>query len=419
MARKANKLTDLVVRRAKPEDRAYKLSDGKGLYLQVDPNGKKGWRFRYRFEGKERMTSFGGYPKVSLADARHKCEEAQEMLEHGIDPVSAKRGGAQKHVAVYTFEILAREWYLLKYSKEVSKGQADRVLAKLENDVFPWIGSRRVVDVTPMMLLTILRRIESRGALDTAHRVRSICNWIYRYSIAIGISDRNPALDLQGILPTPKGGHMAAITDPDKFAKLLRAIDGYEGHLPTRCALRLAPILFVRPGELRKAEWSEIDLDAAEWNIPAEKMKMKVPHLVPLPYQAIDILEELKPKTGHGRFVFPSPRGADQPKGADRPMSDNAVLSALRRMGYEKHEVSGHGFRATARTMLDEILKYPPHIIEHQLAHAVRDPLGRAYNRTQHLDERRKMMQDWANFLDGLKGGAKVLPLRGRAGNSR
>lgn len=408
MAREAYKLTDLVARRSKPKTSIYKLADGNGLYLQIYPNGNKGWRFRYRFGGKEKMISFGSFPVVSLSDARNKCEEAKELLENSIDPSAARKDGAQQDADAYTLESLAREWFLLKYKKEVSEGQGFRVISRLEADVFPWLGARRVKDITAQMLLTCLRRIESRGALDTAHRVRSTCNWIFRYGVAIGVVDRNPALDLQGVLPAAKGGHMAAITDPKEFAKLLRAIEGYEGHLPTRCALRLAPILFVRPGELRKAEWDEIDLDAAEWSIPAEKMKMKVPHMVPLPFQAIDILEELKPKTGGGRYVFPSPRGAD------RPMSDNAILSALRRMGYEKDQVSGHGFRATARTMLDEILKYPPHIIEHQLAHAVRDPLGRAYNRTQHIDERRKMMQEWANFLDGLRGGAKVLQLRNR-----
>ena len=407
MAKKANRLTDLVVKKARPEDSPYKLSDGLGLYLLVYPTGNKGWRYRYRFGGKEKMMSLGPYPKVKLSEARNKLEEVKELVAQGIDPVIAKNKKQMADTeALNTFELIAREWFTLKYCKDVSAGQASRIMTKLKDDIFPWIGSMHISDITAKQLLPVLRRIEARGALDTAHRCRAICSWVFRYAIASGCADRDPAVDLRGILPTPKTQHMAAITDPEELGKLLRTFDTYEGSIVTRCALRLAPLLFVRPGELRKAEWSEIDIDAGEWNIPGEKMKMKLPHLVPLAKQSVEILNEIHCKTGGGRFVFPSPRSGD------RPMSDNAILAALRRMGYEKHEVSGHGFRATARTLLDEKLKFLPHIIEQQLAHAVRDPLGRAYNRTQHLDDRRHMMQVWADYLDELRNSAKLISYR-------
>jgi len=404
MRKKANRLTDLVVRKARPEESPYKLSDGLGLYLLVYPTGNKGWRYRYRFGGKEKMMSLGPYPKIKLSEARNKLEEAKELLAQGIDPVIAKNKKREAdNEALNTFELLAREWFTLKYKKEVSAGQAARVMKKLENDILPWIGSKHISEITAKQILILLRQVEARGALDTAHRCRSICSWVFKYAIASGCAERDPANDLQGILPTPKTRHMAAILDPKELGKFLRASHSYEGSIVTRSALKLAPLLFVRPGELRKAEWSEIDFDAFEWNIPGEKMKMKEPHLVPLAKQAVEIFNEIYHVTGGGRFVFPSPRSAD------RPMSDNAILAALRRMGYEKHEVSGHGFRATARTLLDEVLKFPPYIIEHQLAHRVRDPLGRAYNRTHHIDERRHMMQVWADYLDGLRnaGGNK------------
>ena len=283
------------------------------------------------------------------------------------------------------------------------------ILRRLELNVFPWIGTNPIIDIKAPDLLMVLRRIESRGALETAHRVKIICGQVFRYGVATGRAERDPAADLRGALPPTQPKHLSAITDPKKVAGLLRAIDGYEGSFVTKCALKLAPLLFVRPGELRKAEWTEIDCDAAEWNIPAEKMKNRQPHLVPLACQAVEILREIQPLTGAGRYVFPSARTPH------RPMSNNAVLAALRRMGFEKHEMSGHGFRAMARTILDEVLQVRVDFIEHQLAHAVRDPNGRAYNRTAFLPERRKMMQTWADYLDGLKAGAEVIPLRRQA----
>jgi integrase len=283
---------------------------------------------------------------------------------------------------------------------------ATKIMRSLERNVFPYIGTHPITTIKAPELLAVLRRVESRGALETAHRVRSVCGQIFRYAVVTGRTERDTAADLRGALPSAKEKHLAAITDPIKAGGLLRAIDGYQGGFVVQCALRLAPLVFVRPGELRHAEWSEIDFDNAEWNIPAAKMKLKEPHIVPLSRQTIDILQELFKLTGTGKYVFPSGRSFS------RPMSNNAILAALRRMGFEKTEMSGHGFRAMARTILDEVLQVRPDFIEHQLAHAVRDPNGRAYNRTAHLPERRKMMQVWADYLDGLKAGAKVLPFK-------
>jgi integrase len=276
----------------------------------------------------------------------------------------------------------------------------------LELDVFPVIGNRPIGEIKAPGLLAMLQRIESRGALETAHRVRTVCSQIFRYAVVTGRVDRDPAADLKGALPPYKKSHLAAITEPAKVADLLKSIDGYQGSFVVKCAMQLAPLVFVRPGELRQAEWSEFDLDAAEWHIPAERMKMKEPHLVPLSKQAVAILRELQALTSRSVYVFPSARSNA------RPMSNNAINAALRRMGFEKDEMTGHGFRAMARTILDEVLQFRPDFIEHQLAHAVRDPNGRAYNRTAHLSERKNMMQVWADYLHGLKTGAKVIPIR-------
>jgi integrase len=282
---------------------------------------------------------------------------------------------------------------------------ASRIMLRMENDVFPWLGSRPIADVTAKEVLATVNRIVDRGAVESAHRVLQNCGQVLRYAIATGRAERNPAADLRGALPPVKQSHLAAIIEPNAIGGLLRAMDAYNGSLVTKCALRLAPLVFVRPGELRQAEWAEFDLDAAQWNIPAAKMKMREPHLVPLAPQAVAILRELHALTGRGRYVFPSARSPQ------RPMSNNAVLSALRRMGYATDEMSGHGFRAMARTVLDEVLHFRPDYIEHQLAHAVKDPNGRAYNRTAHLPERRKMMAAWADYLDTLKVGGNVVPM--------
>ena len=402
-------LSDTKARNVKPKSKQFKIFDTDGLFLLVSPAGGKWWRFKYRLGGKEKLISLGTYPEVSLAQARGRRDEARKQVADGIDPSQARKAlKASKAQNENTFEMVAREWHT-KFTPTWTPGHAVTILRRLELNVFPWIGERPVIEIKAPELLMALRRIESRGALETAHRVRAICGQVFRYAVATGRAERDLAADLRGALPPVKPKHHAAITDPEKVAGLLRAIDGYQGSFVTKCALRLAPLLFVRPGELRKAEWTEIDLEAAEWNIPAEKMKTRQPHLVPLAHQSLEILQELHALTGSGKYIFPSPR---TPK---RPLSNNGVLSALRRMGFEKDEMTGHGFRAMARTILDEVLQVRPDFIEHQLAHAVRDPNGRAYNRTAHLPERRKMMQAWADYLDGLKAGAKVIPLKQRA----
>jgi integrase len=375
----------------------------------VSPAGGKWWRFKYRLWGKEKLISLGTYPEVSLAQARGRRDQARKQVADGIDPSQARK--ALKDSKIHnesTFEVVAREWHS-KFTPTWTPRHAITIKSRLELNVFPWIGERPITEIKAPELLMVLRRIESRGALETAHRLRAICGQVFRYAIATGRAERDPAADLRGALPPVKPKHHSAMTDPEKVAGLLRPIDGYQGSFVTKCALRLAPYLFVRPGELRQMKWAEIDLEAPEWNIRAEKMKTRQPHLVPLAHQSLEILRELRPLTGSGKYVFPNPR---TPK---RPMSNNAVLSALRRMGFEKEEMTGHGFRAMARTILDEVLQFRADFIEHQLAHALRDPNGRAYNRTAHLPERRKMMQTWADYLDGLKTGAKVIPFRKNA----
>jgi integrase len=398
-------LTDTAAKNAKPGVKPFRLFDRDGLYLEVTPGGGKWWRFKYRFAGKEKRLSLGVYPEVELKKARKRTSEARQLLSDGVDP-SANRKAAKatrQERAANSFEVVAREW-IAKQLPSWAKSHGARVLARFEHDVFPWIGGRPVSEVTAPELLSTLRRIESRGALETAHRALNTCGQVFRYAIATGRAQHDPSGDLRGALPPVKGGHFAAVTDPKRAAELLRIIDAYEGTLTVRSALRLAPLVFVRPGELRTAEWAHMDLDAAEWRYTVTKTG--TPHIVPLSTQAVAILRELQPITGRGRYVFPSLRSSQ------RPMSDNAILAALRRMGIAKDEMSGHGFRAMARTILDEVLHYRPDFIEHQLAHAVRDPNGRAYNRTAHLPERQKMMQAWADYLDELRAGAKVIRLK-------
>ena len=416
-------LTDAAIRTAKAADRPIRKFDGGGLYLEITPSGGKWWRFKYRYGGKEKRLSLGVYPDVPLAGhkdkttgewidgARDKRDKARQLLANGTDPGEHRKAvkAASAERAANSFEVVAREW-AAKFAPHRAASHDKNTLGRLERDVFPWLGDRPISEVAAPELLTVLRRIEGRGAGETAHRVRQICGQVFRYAIATGRAQRDPAADLRGALAPVRATHFAAITDPKGIGELLRAIDGYQGHLVTKSALRLAPLVFVRPGELRAAEWSEIDLERAEWNIGAERMKMGVPHLVPLSRQAVEILRELQPLTGQGHYVFPSARTGT------RPMSNNAILAALRRMGIPKDQMTGHGFRALARTVLDEVLGIRPDYIEHQLAHAVREPLGRAYNRTSHLPERRAMMQQWADYLDKLKAGAEVIPLRRHAG---
>lgn len=412
MPRTVAPLTDTAIRKAKPGPKPTKLRDGGGLYVQLNPDGSRWWRWDYRrpVTGKRNTLSLGTYPEVSLADARGRQAEARRLLASGIDPgehrKAAKVAGVEK--AANSFEVVTREW--LGKQKWVESYRC-KVVAWMDNDVFPWIGGRPVAELAAPDFLRVARRIEERGAIESAHRIMQNCGQVMRYAVATGRTDRNPVADLRGALAPPMERHHAAITDPRELGGLLRAIDGYAGDASTRAALRLAPLAFVRPGELRHAEWSEIDFDAGEWNIPAHKMKMREPHLVPLSSQAVAILRDLQPLTGHRQYVFP---GGRSPK---RPLSDNALTAALRRMGFDKETMTAHGFRATARTLLDEVLGWRPDLIEHQLAHAVRDPNGRAYNRTSHLPERRKMMQAWADYLDALRAdtGNVIVPFKPKA----
>ncbi|WP_457097538.1 tyrosine-type recombinase/integrase [Lysobacter sp. P5_B9] len=407
-------LSDTGIRKAKPGEKPIKMTDGGGLYLLLNPNGSRWWRWDFRHLGKRKTLSMGVYPDTGLADARQKRDDARKLLAAGVDPGGHRKAtkAAMVDRAANSFEVVAREWlgkrtWVPEYSAKVT--------AWFDNDVFPWIGARAVADLKAPDFLRVVRRVEDRGAIESAHRLLQNCGQVMRYAVATGRAERDPVSSLRGALPAPPEKHHAAITDPKAVGGLMRAIDSYAGSFITKSALRLAPLVFVRPGELRQAEWTEFDLDAAEWNIPAEKMKTRAPHLVPLSTQAVAVLTELNALTGQGRYVFPSARSSK------RPMSNNAVLSALRRMGFEKGEMSGHGFRAMARTILDEVLHFRPDYIEHQLAHAVRDPNGRAYNRTAHLAERLKMMQAWADYLDAQKADiGKIVPIKRTAsGTSR
>lgn len=401
-------LTNTAIKNAKPGAKPAKLFDERGLFLIVTPSGGKWWRFRYKLDNKEKLLSLGVYPDVGLKDARQRRDDARKLLADGIDPGENRKAvkAAKVERGANSFEVVAREWYA-KYSPNWAEHHGDRIIRRFERDIFPWVGGRPIADVTAPELLAAVRRIENRGALETAHRALGNCGQVFRYAIATGRAQRDPTGDLRGALPPVKGEHFAAVTEPKQAAELLRTLDNYQGTLPVACALRLAPLVFVRPGELRSAEWTDIDLDTAEWRYTVTKTKTE--HIVPLATQAVAILRELHALTGSGRYVFPGARTNG------RPMSDNAILAAMRRMSIGKDEMSGHGFRAMARTILDEVLEVRTDLIEHQLAHAVKDPNGRAYNRTAHLPERKKMMQQWADYLDKLKAGAEVIPLHGHA----
>ncbi len=398
-------LTDPKIRNAKPGAKPIKIFDERGLFLLVTPTGGKWWRLKYRFDGKEKLLSLGVYPDVGLKAARTKRDLFRSMLADGIDPGENRKAvkAARQERAANSFEVVAREWYA-KQAPNWAEHHGDRIIRRFERDIFPWIGGRPIADVTAPELLAAVQRIENRGALETAHRALGNCGQVFRYAVATGRALRDPSGDLRGALPPVKGEHFAAVTEPLQAAQLLRTLDGYQGTLTVACALRLAPLVFVRPGELRAAEWADIDLETAEWRYHVTKTDSD--HIVPLATQAVAILRELQALTGTGRFVFPGARSNG------RPMSDNAILAAMRRMGIGKDEMSGHGFRAMARTILDEVLGFRPDFIEHQLAHAVKDPNGRAYNRTAHLPERKTMMQAWADYLDKLKAGADVLPFQ-------
>ncbi len=388
-------LTDVLVRSLKPGDRKRKIFDGGGLYLEITPAGAKGWRLKYRFQSKEKRLSLGVYPDVGLKDARAAREQARKLLAEGIDPSAARKAAklADACRGMNSFEAVTREWIVSQKAGWASSSR-DNALSLFENDLFPVLGTRPIAEITAPELLVAIRRIERR-VLGRAHRALSLCGQVFRYAIATGRCERNPGADLRGALPPYKGGNFAAPTEPNTFAPLLRALYAYKGSLPVSLAMRLAPMVFVRPGELRKAKWADIDFETAEWRYISSKTKK--PHIVPLARQAVEIFRELQPLTGRGTYVFPCRTSKN------RPMSDNAVLIGMRRSGIEKEELTGHGLRATARTILDEVLGFRPDFIEHQLAHKVKDPNGTAYNRTAHLEKRRKMMQAWADYCDKLR----------------
>jgi len=391
-------LTNLKVQKAKPQARQYKLADERGMYLLIHPKGGKYWRLDYRFEGRRKTLAIGTHPEASLKEARKKRDRARSDIEDGIDPSGHQNGNPA--LGDDSFETVAREWHE-KYRSQWTEGHASTTLRRLEANLLPWLGKRPLGAIEPPELLRSLRRVENRGAVETAHRIQQIASRIFRYGVATGRCSRDPTFDLKGALPPKRSEHFPTITDPKKIGALLRAVDDYQGSLITRIALQIAPLVFVRPGELRHAEWAEIQLDSAEWRIPAAKMKMKRDHIVPLSTQAIQILEEIKPLTSNGRYIFPSTRSET------RPMSENTVNGALRRLGYEVNEFTGHGFRSMASTLLNES-GWTPDAIERQLAHVEGNSVRAAYNYAEHLEERRRMMQWWADYLDELKGHSSV-----------
>ena len=422
--------SDATIKAIRPGDSRKRLTDGDGLFLLLfAKGGSHGWRFDYTHQGRRKLISLGTYPDTSLALARRKAEVARALVAEGRDPSAERKAERKKHSEAKTeevrrdsglppsdsFEAVAREWFAVRRSGW-SKSYADKMMARFETDVFPWLGKTPIAKVTGPMLLEVCRRIEDRGVIETAHRALQDSSQVFAYAMATDKIDRNPAAKLKTVLRQPEPKNFSAITDPARFGQLLRACDKYAATPVVRAALRLAPMLLLRPGELRCAEWPEIDLDAALWTVPAARMKRELrekllgaPHLVPLPHQAVAVLRDLHALTGHAKMVFRGERHHD------RPMSDNTINAALRAMGFSQDEVTGHGFRATARTMLHERLGFSPDIIEAQLAHSVRDNLGRAYNRTEFTEQRRAMLQSWADYLDQLRIAGDAVPGRAAA----
>ncbi|MBX3592183.1 MAG: integrase arm-type DNA-binding domain-containing protein [Burkholderiaceae bacterium] len=407
-------LTDTACRNAKPAEKPRKLADGGGLYLLVTPTGAKYWRLKYRFGGKERLLALGVYPEVTLAQARDGRAGARDQLRNGQDPATVRRliRLGVRDASANTFEVVAREWFKHRQGTWVAS-HGDRILRRFERDIFPWIGARPIADITVPEILAVLRKIQARGAIETAHRARWDCSQVFKYAAETGRAERDPTASFsRDALQAPAYRSHAAVTDPAEVGRLVREIDAYKGGAVVRAALRLQALLWVRPGELRNARWEEFDLAGAVWEIPGARMKrpkaekiISSGHLVPLSRQAVAILRELHALTGPEGYVFPSPRTKT------RPMSENAVLAALRGMGYGKDQATGHGFRATARTLAVERLRIPAEYVELQLAHAVKDANGRAYNRVQWIEERTAMMQQWADYLDRLAAGATVVPI--------
>ena len=391
------KLTDTKIRGLKPREKKYKVSDGKNLFLVINTNGSKYWRYKYIFHGKEKLLAIGVYPNVTLSQARELRNEAKQQLSKGNDPSFIKQTNKIniKLAIQNSFEIIAREWHA-KFLSKWKIEHAKTIISRLEKNIFPWIGNKPISEVKPMELLNLIRRIESRGARELSHRVLQICGKVFKYAIVTDRSEVDPSATLKGALEPVQRKHHASITNPEEIGKLLIAIDSYKGYFITKCALKLAPMLFVRPGELRKAEWSELNFDKAEWRLPPEKMKMKSLHIVPLATQVISILRELHNFTGKGRYVFPGLNNLN------RPMSENTINAALRRLGYLSNEMTGHGFRSMACTILNE-QGWNKDAIERQLAHIERNNIRAAYNYAEYLPERKKMMQEWADYLESLK----------------
>ncbi|KTE00782.1 integrase [Sphingopyxis sp. H038] len=397
-------LSYVQISNAKPQPKAYKMTDADALYLTVQPNGSKLWRMNYRHLGRQKTLYFGAWPEVSLAAARELRDAARKKIVAGIDPAAEKRVVriTRKISADNSFKAIAEEWFA-KNEREERAHATLRKIRWLLGIAYPMIGNRPIADITPQEALAVLRKVEATGRYESARRMRSVLSRVFRYAIATARTDRDVAVDLRGALTTPKVKHHAAVTTAKEAGELLRAIDGYTGHEITALALRLSPHVFVRPGELRKAEWAEVDVDAALWSIPAEKMKMGRPHRVPLSRQVLEILEELHALTGHGRYLFPSFRTIQ------RCMSENTVNAALRRLGYSRDEMTAHGFRAMAATLLNEMGIWNADTIEKQLAHLDASQVRRAYTRGEYWDERVRMMQHWSDYLDQLRDGAQIL----------
>lgn len=410
---KKKPLTDINVKQAKysekPDFKSKQFYE-RGLFLKVTPSGGKWWRFRYRFDGKEKLLSLGTYPDVSLKDARERRDEMRKQIANNVDPGVHRHAldDARADTLANSFEVVAREWFT-GHAPTLAKITSDKIIRLLERDIFPWLGKKPVAEIETAEVLSVLKRIEKRGALYTAHRANQYCQQIFRYAIQTSRAKHNPCVDIKGALPAPQQEHFASITEPSEVGALLRTIDGFKGTFGVNCALRFAPLVFARPGELRKAKWADINLDEATWRYVATKTNTE--HLVPLSTQAVAILRDIYPLTGQREYVFP---GRDPKK----PMSDATINAALRNMGYDtKSQITGHGFRAMARTLLHEKLNIAPEIIEHQLAHRVPDVLGAAYNRTKFIEQRSAMMQTWADYLDELKAGNSNV-IRGHFGRA-
>ncbi len=390
-------LTDLAIKGAKPKEKSYKLSDSGGLYIEISPNGGKWWRYKYRFNGKESRLSLGTYPDIGLKEARERHAVERKKLANGVNPSVSRKAEKNERAAenINSFEVVAREWWQ-SHMKNKAETHKDKVIRRFELYLFPWIGNQPIADISAPQMLQAVKRIENLNKLETAHRALQTAGQVFRYAVQTGRATRDVTADLKGALPPTSIKHMAAFTEPKQVGELLRAIDSFSGTITVQCALRLAPLVFVRPSELRQARWGDINLETGEWRYLVSKTKTD--HLVPLSSQAIEILKTIYPISGHGEYVF---QGGHSPL---RPMSEAAVNAALKRMGYDtQRDVTGHGFRAMARTILHERLKFDPHIIEHQLAHKVPDALGAAYNRTKFIEQRKIMMQTWADYLQTLK----------------